>query len=659
MKQHLHMGDQARKLLESGNPGEALALLERSIKGAPRDADSTYLAGICCARLGRHAAAEKYYRRTVKLNKDLFPAYTDLGLLLCSQKKFSEAIRSFKKSLALNAAFAPAHAHIARAYLETQEISKALQHAKKAVGLDGENPLYINLLALCYRHGNQQEKALATLTDLNLAQPQFYGAVHSLYETYRLAGDLASAEKVLLDAKATFSSRPDVYITLGKFYEQSNRAELARMIYREGAANCADNPELLVAHGRVSRTLGDFDEGLAKIEQALGIDAMYQPALVERANCHILKGEYDAAFALLDTFVSSQAAAIVTPGLALAYAQACRLTGRCDESVSTLQKTLKARGIPDDMKSVALFSMGDSYDKMQRYDAAFAQYRKANTAAAYTTDINRHLQVLDDICSGIGSDATNSATHSDCTSSKPVFIVGMPRSGTSLAEQIIASHPDAYGAGEITELWSIGREMCNSKHLQNYSEHLRALSRESANEFADRYLAFIEQLAPDALRITDKLPHNFMQIGLIRQLFPQARIIHCHRHPFDTCLSIYFKRFNDDHLYARNLADIAKFYAKYSELMARWMESGSAIFSLRYEDLVANQEEVTRALIQHTGLEWNDKCLAPHASERVITTLSYSQANQPIYTDARYRWKHYRRHLQPLIDILGDPDEYS
>lgn len=653
------MRDQARKLLESGSPGEALSLLEQNIKGAPRDADSTYLAGICCARLGRHAAAEKYYRRAVKLNKDLFPAYTDLGLSLSLQKKFSEAIRFFKKTLTLNAGFAPAHAHIARAYLETQETAKALQHAKKAVGLDGENPLYINLLALCYRHCNQQEKAISTLTELNLAQPGFYGAVHSLYETYRLAGDLASAETVLLGAKATFRDRPDVYITLGKFYEQSNRAEQAREVYREGVAQCADNPELLVAHGRVSRTLGDFDEGLAHIERALGINAVYQPALVERANSHILKGEYDAAFALLDTFVSSQPPQTHTPGLALAYAHACRLTRRYDQSVSTLQKTLKTPGIPDDMKSVVLFSMGDSYDKMQRYDAAFTQYRKANTATAYASDIDRYLDVLDDIHRGAGSDAINRAIKSDCVSDKPVFIVGMPRSGTSLAEQIIASHPDAYGAGEITALWGIGREICNSKHLQNYSEHLRALSRERANEHADRYLAFIDSLAPDALRITDKLPHNFMQIGLIRQLFPQARIIHCHRHPFDTCLSIYFKRFNDDHLYARNLTDIARFYAKYSELMAHWLESDAGIFNLRYEELVANQEKVTRDLVAHTGLEWDDSCLAHHESERLVTTLSYSQANQPVYTGAVHRWKHYRRHLQPLIDILGDPDAYS
>lgn len=646
-------------MLESGNPGEALSLLEQIVQRSPKDVDSTYLAGICSARLGRYAAAEKYYRRTVKLNKSLFPAYTDLGVSQSLQKKFSEAIRSCKKALTLEPAFAPAHAHIARAYLDTQETAKALQHAKKAVALDGANPMYMNVLALCYRQSNQLDKAIATLSKLHSAHPQFYGAVHSLYETYRLADDIPNAEKVLLDATATFSDRPDAYITLGKLYEQSDRAVQARELYLEGVANCIDNQELLVALGRVNRSLGDFDEAVTQINKALRIDSMYQPALVERGNCHILKGEYDAAFAVLDTIVSAKPEQPVAPGLALAYAHACRLTGRCEESVSMLQRTLKMPGIPDDMKSVILFSLGESYDKMQRFDAAFTQYKKANTAAAYTTDINRYLEVLEDIQSGVSVDAISGAIRSDNSTCKPVFIVGMPRSGTSLAEQIIACHPDAYGAGEITALWRIGRDICDNKHLENYSERLRSLSKENANAYAGRYLAFIERLAPGALRITDKLPHNFMQIALIKQLFPKARIIHCHRHPFDTCLSIYFKRFNEDHLYARNLTDIARFYAKYNELMKLWVQSDSAIFNLKYEDLVVNQEEVTRGLIHHIGLEWDDKCLRHHESERLINTLSYSQANKPMYTDAIHRWKNYQRHIQPLVDILGDPEEYS
>ncbi len=659
MNHNIQRRDRARQLLDSGRIAEALSLLEQNVKDSPTDIDSLYLSGICCARSGNYASAEKYFSKTVKMNKDFCQAYTDLGVSQSFQRKFSQAVRSFKKSLKMNPAFAPVHSNIALAYLKTGEAIKALHHAKKSVEIERLNPSYMNVEALCYRKLNQIEKAIDAFKKINTTHPEFYSAHHNLYETHALNHDIRNAEQVLFNAKNIFKEHVTVYASLGKIYERSDRAEQARNLYAEGIAHCANKLDLLISLGRINRMLGDFDEGLKQIDKALRINSAYQPALAERCSFHILKGEYDQAYTLLEKFISSERNEPLTAGLSMAYAHACRLTDRYDESIATLRITLDTPGLPDAIAAAALFSMGESYDKMKNYDEAFTLYSKANSFEKQQSDIDLYLKILSDIQRSIKGGSQANALRSDIDTNKPVFIVGMPRSGTSLVEQIIASHPETYGAGEITELWSIGQDICESEDYRNYTEKLASVSMEDINKYAHRYLNFIENLGPNALRITDKLPHNFMHIGLIRQLFPSAHIIHCQRHPFDTCLSIYFKKFNDNHLYARNLSEIASFYTQYTQLMRLWDGTETIILSLKYEDLVVKTEEITRNIISHIGLGWDDTCLRHHESNRLIATPSYTQANKTIYTDSINRWKHYRSHLQPLIDVLGEPEQYE
>jgi len=658
MNRIIQTRDRARTLLERGSVDEALSLLAHTLKDFPRDIDSIYLSGICYARSGNHPMAEKFFRKAVKINRNLYQAYVDLGLSQSFQRKFNDAVKSHKQALAINPGFAPAHANIAQAYLQTRQPEKALRHARKAVNIDGDNPGYRNVQALCYRTLGQTDEAIATFSSINASHPQFYSAFQNLYETYRLIGDLANAEQTLLSAAVHFAGQVPVYLALGKFYEQSNRLAQARDSYAEGVDHCGEQPELLVALARVNRMLGRYEEGLLQIDKALVVDSDYQPALAERCSFHILNGEMDEAYTLLAGFITSHPGVTPSVGLSLAYAHACRLTDRPEESISTLRTVLEQQGMPDDMTSVLWFSLGDSYDRDREHDPAFDAYRKANSSGSYKSDIDRYLDILSDISSGLERAESDTLRRSGLATSKPVFIVGMPRSGTSLAEQIISSHPGVYGAGEITELWSIAQDVSGSRYFDNYTASRALLGKESVNTYAQRYLRFIEDLAPDALRITDKLPHNFMHIGLITQLFPNARIIHCYRHPFDTCLSIYFKKFNDDHLYARNLSDIGRFYLAYMALMRRWQES-VGIFNLRYEELVASQDRVSRDLIDYVGLPWDERCLRPHESGRLVMTPSYTQVNKPVYTDSVNRWKRYARHLQPLIDVLGNPEQYE
>jgi hypothetical protein len=237
-----------------------------------------------------------------------------------------------------------------------------------------------------------------------------------------------------------------------------------------------------------------------------------------------------------------------------------------------------------------------------------------------------------------------------------VFIVGMVRSGTSLVEQILSSHPDVHGAGELPDIIQITNGLQDFLGASApYPECLSLLKQEHLDALAQHYLEHLKQISPDARRVVDKMPGNFMHLGLIEMLFPEARVIHCMRDPVDTCLSAYFQDFSRSHPYAYDLSNLGAFYRAYLKVMAHWRKIlRLPLFELQYEDLIANQEQVSRALIEFCGLEWDDRCLQFHETQRFVGTASYDQVNRPLYKQSVARWKRYERHLGPLLAALKE-----
>jgi hypothetical protein len=235
-------------------------------------------------------------------------------------------------------------------------------------------------------------------------------------------------------------------------------------------------------------------------------------------------------------------------------------------------------------------------------------------------------------------------------SERPVFIVGMVRSGTSLVEQILASHPAVYGAGELPDII----QTVLSLHTvlgteQHYPQCLSKLTQEKTDWLAQQYLGHLASLSPDAARVIDKMPGNFMHLGFIELLFPGARIIHCMRDPLDTCLSAYFQDFSRTHQYSYDLSNLGAFYREYLRVMQHWREVLKLpMLEVRYEELVANQEAVTRRMVEFCGLEWDERCMQFHKAKRYVATASYDQVRQPLYNKSAGRWKHYERFLEPL-----------
>jgi hypothetical protein len=234
----------------------------------------------------------------------------------------------------------------------------------------------------------------------------------------------------------------------------------------------------------------------------------------------------------------------------------------------------------------------------------------------------------------------------------------MPRSGTTLVEQIIASHPQVFGAGELCHIGAMVAGL--PARLQTdttYPECVTMLDERLARSLAEDYLEKLRALGDDAKRVSDKMPANFFNLGLIALMFPNARVIHCRRDPLDVCLSIYFQQFAYGHNYAYDLSDIAVYYRQYKRLMHHWHAVlPLEIHEVQYEKLIADQEAVSRRLIDYCGLPWDESCLEYYKNKRAVQTMSNWQVRQPIYTHSMQRWKHYEKHLDELKEVLAEAD---
>ena len=238
---------------------------------------------------------------------------------------------------------------------------------------------------------------------------------------------------------------------------------------------------------------------------------------------------------------------------------------------------------------------------------------------------------------------------------RPIFIVGMPRSGTTLTEQILSSHRSIAGLGELPNLRKIVAKLgYGSPDAKTFISNVAALSKKDVTELAKQYCKTYARAPQGALRMVDKSPHNYELLGLIALMFPNAHVIHCRRAPMDNCVAIYMQNFNEAHSYNGDLATLGAYYREYQELMNHWSEVLTIkIMDNKYEDMIADLEPVARSLVEYTGLDWDENCLRFHEFERQVRTPSRWQVRQPIYNSSVDRWKRYEKYLGPLKKALG------
>ena len=307
------------------------------------------------------------------------------------------------------------------------------------------------------------------------------------------------------------------------------------------------------------------------------------------------------------------------------------------------------------------FSLGSVFDKGKQYEKAFKHCQLGNRLHRNTYEyrVEDFEKQISQLISMFDESYLTDHAQQGVESDLPVFVVGMPRSGTTLVEQIMASHPEVHGAGELPYMTNIFRRLWISSHgkraLLAENTPVSDLPAKEIQKQAQWYLQQITGKFQGVSRITDKATLNFQHIGFITMLFPQARIIHCQRNPMDTCLSMYMLKFLQHQPFAYDLKELGAYYSQYHRLMSHWQSLlGERILNIQYEDLIGAQEVNSRKLIDHIGLDWNERCLHFHKTERAVHTASHLQVRQKIYTSSRERWRHYEPWLGPLREALRE-----
>ncbi len=398
------------------------------------------------------------------------------------------------------------------------------------------------------------------------------------------------------------------------------------------------------------------DDAMAQIDKALETARSNPVLLAAKADLLDTLGRADEAASLVASATVSFPRSLP---LATLHARLASRAGHAEDALEPLASL--AADAPASMETMrALRQLAAVYERLGRYDDAFDALTRAGAMSPVKYDARATASLADRLIDAWTADAIAAAPRAHLASDAPVFIVGMPRSGTSLTEQILASHPRVAVVGESDALAEAA-----ALHLGAGDSHWRAeptppagLTKGALESAAAHYADAVITPNANAARVTDKHPMNFWRLGLVPLLFPGARVIHCVRDPRDTCLSCWAQHFVGDHPWANRPEDLAHFYRQYHRLTTHWervfTDLGVAHTRAVYEDLVADQERESRRLIDFLGLDWSDACLRFHESDRVVYTHSNEQVRRPIYTSSVGRWKGYASRLAPLTDALGD-----
>jgi tetratricopeptide (TPR) repeat protein len=489
----------------------------------------------------------------------------------------------------------------------------------------------------------QGKDAIAALTRASELLPNDAESHGNLGNALRAAGQF---EKAIMSQRRAVALEPaaaEAHNNLGSALQDLGRIDEALEQFRRAVAL---KPGFALAHSNLANALGlqgRIAEAETSCRRALELKPGFTPAMVQLAEMHAARGQFQSAETLLTKIKTLQ------PDAAEAWAGIARLKRmtRADEGWLAEALRLVEQGLPARREVHLRYALGKYYDDVGEYAAAFVEYRRANELAKGGRPVHDRSAVrraVDRLIQFSEREGWRGAPGAANPSERPVFIVGMPRSGTTLAEQILASHRAVAAAGELP-FWNTA------------AARVAAGEPSGLPELARQYLGVLEGVSSEALRVVDKMPGNFWYLGMIHGALPRARIIHLQRDPRDTCLSIYFQNFGAVHSYANDLEDLAHYYGEYARLMRHWRESlpAQVLLEVRYEELVEDLEGSSRRMLEFLGLPWEPACLEFHRTARPVATFSKWQARQRINSSSVARWRHYADFFGALFDRHEEP----
>jgi tetratricopeptide (TPR) repeat protein len=611
--------------------------------------------GVLRAQQGSLSDALTLLGLAVRQNPRSPEAQNHLGSILHARQQYAEAIACFEQAIALDADYAEAHYNRGGSMLALGRLEQAIASYRRALDVDPD------FAPACFNCGLalQQAGRLAEATALYrraVAIEPGYGHAHAalgavLLRLCERAAAIAHLEQALLTDPDNAEIHNNLGLALhagGRQHEAVTHLERA-IALRPGFATGLNN--LAMALQAIDR----HDEAIAHYRKAAGASP---PQASRYANLGVALQEIGRLDEAREAFKKAIELAPRTGRFYRNLADCTRFTAGDPEIAAMAALAREGPALAEQDRRQLLFALGKAFAEIGQYQSAFTCWAEGNALnrsrlaydEAAVLDCFAQLQAVFD--AGLIARKTGAGDPSPI----PVFIVGMPRSGTTLVEQILASHSRVFGAGELLDLPREAERACGETQAPEFAARAGSLSAAELRGLGARYIAAVQARAPTrSARITDKMPLNFIHVGLIHLTLPNARIIHTHRDPIDTCFSCFTTLFTGQHRVAYELGALGRYYRAYEALMAHWRQilPAGIMLDVRYEDIVRDLEPACRRILTHCGLDWEPGCLDFHRARRPVRTASLAQVRRPIYRDAIGRWRLYAARLAPLLEALG------
>ena len=643
--------ERALEFLTAGDAVMAEKICRRTIKEVSNsDPNIQVLLCVALIRQGRSGSAVKRLKHILRSFPDFPPAVEELGNALLAQNKPDQAIDAFQQALKINPENAAVMIKLGKIYSklgrkdeanEMYQSALALEPTKERVATAAqafargqteeaekicrqvlrEHPNEVDAMRLLASIANkleQRDDAIILLERAVELKPKFAGAWADLAETYTESEKFGEALDAVQRVIKLQPNMPFGHMIRGSILGKKDDHEGAINAFKEALEIEPEHIGSNMGLGNTLKTIGRYDEAVKSYKKCIEAQPLFSEAYWSLAN--------------LKTYSFD------------------------DDEIKNMEKHVQSQDLTPASKAFFHIAIANAKEKQMKYGEAWYHFHTGN-------ELRRTSEIYDSVTTQVTHDAlietfdeefVNSTKGSGCQSDAPIFILGLPRSGSTLIEQILASHSQVEGTRELPDISLLGRRLTKSKPPGiKYPDAVKHMTDEEKTEYGESYLETSKRYRTDKPRFIDKMPNNFAHIGFIKTILPNAKIINAKRHPLDSCVSSFKQLFYKGQSWSYDLFEIGEYYLEYERMMDHWHSLyPGEIYDIQYENIVNNQEDESRALIEYCGLDWEDSCLKFYENKRSVNTASSEQVRQPIYKGAMYAWKNYESEIGALKDIL-------
>jgi tetratricopeptide (TPR) repeat protein len=671
--------ERARAAWREGRADEAEMACRQVLAIWPGQSDATYLLGLMAYTFGNLDLAIAHVREACRAPRAPAVYFSDFAEMCRQKGLLAEGEEAARRAVALAPGFAPAWNNLGIVLQEALKLDESRLCLERTLAIEPNNPETLNNLANTFKRLGLAAEAEKRWNAALALKPDYAEAYSNLANLMLDQGEYDRAEAMARRAVELEPRLADAYVNLAAvetarhrhadalhaldsllaFAPAHARALAARALAlkeldrldealdaaKRAALAAPESPEPHNAMGQVFQAMGEFEPAIAAYDRAAALPGPAQMDAI--ANRGALFMEFGRKAEAVKAMEEAARAFPDSPGILFGQTDIKRFKSG-DPLIGKMQALIARDGISLSDRATLNFGLGKAFLDIGDSDEAFRHYDEGNRLkrSTYAYDADANERWVAGVADVFSPELLSTKADAGARSDLPVFVVGMPRSGTTLVEQILGSHPFVHAAGELKRLQTL---------MDGFPQSAASLSAAELKALGEAYLAFVTPMAAGRRNVVDKMPSNFLYAGFVRLILPDARVIHCRRDPVDTCLSCYTKLFAGEQAFAYDQTELGRFHRAYQGLMAHWRATlpTSHFLEVDYEAVVEDVEAEARRMLDFLGLPWDEKVLRFHETERPVRTASVNQVREPIYRSSAGRWKAHAGRLAPLLAALG------